>query len=274
MANRAATFILWILVGGVSALALLHSSDRRVRTVGGDPPGGGICRSMDPPVAGPSSHPYGKIRLPADVSIGLAQTDGVAGPLTITVSVSSLVAVDSGVLTLRIPEVAGEPNRTEVLWAGTPHDFVTQTATYHLQAPPVGRYCFAAVFEFMPAGDDAREVALSDSLYMDVRPDAILTSNVSFDQIKRLELRRELERRIVRSLKPGITIASEEDTTRELARLEAADPGFVARKMAEIRATDPDIARRVLELNECLSEPMEDAGVRADQPTAAGRGWK
>jgi hypothetical protein len=217
-------------------------------------------RSVDPPVAGPSSHPYGKIRLPAEVSIGLAQTDGAAGLLTITVSMSSLVAIDSGVLTLRIPEIAGEPNRTEVLSAGAPGDFVTQTATYHLRALPVGRYCFAAVFEFLPAGDDVREVALSDSLYVDVRPDAILSSNVSFDQIKRLELRRELERRILKSLKPGIAVASEEDTTREMARLEAGDPGFVARKMAEIRATDPDVARRILELNECQSDATADSG--------------
>ena len=59
-----------------------------------------------------------------------------------------------------------------------------------------------------------------------------------------------MEHRILAGLKPGLAIASEEATAAELARLEATDPGFLDRRIAELKATDPDVARRILELNE------------------------
>jgi hypothetical protein len=152
-------------------------------------------------------------------------------------------------------------NRVETLWAGTPADFVTQSDVYKVNALPVGQYCFTAAFEFTPSGEDAEMIGTSQSLYLDVRPAGILSSNVSFEQIQRLELRGELERRILASLKPGLAVASEEATAAELARLEAADPGFFDRKIAELKAADPDVARRILQLSERQAMPTEDGDV-------------
>lgn len=197
---------------------------------------------------------HGKIRPPADLSIGLARPADVGKPVTLVIFMSSQVPIESGVLSLHVPRVNYDPNRTEVLWLGMPADFVARTVQYTVGPLPVGRHHFAAVFEFTPDGETAGEMTLSDSLYLDVRPTEILASNVSFDQIKRIELRRELEHRIAMSLMSGLTIASEDAADRELARLEAADPGFTDRMIEELKASDPDVARRIMELNEYQAE--------------------
>ncbi len=218
-------------------------------------------------------HPYSKIELPAELSIGLGQGDSAGEAITITVAASSLVPVDSGVLTLMVPNVGAESNHTEVLWAGTPADFVTESAVYTVDALPVGRYCFTVAFEFTPQGEDADKIAISQSLYLDVRDTGILSSTVSFEHIQRLELRRELERRILATYRPGLHIAGEQAVDDELARLEAADPGFLDRKIAELKATDPDVARRILELNERPAEVREEtAGVSEDKQVQLGSG--
>jgi hypothetical protein len=209
----------------------------------------------------PASRPPGHRRAlasPLELSLGLAEPAEAGAPVTLVISMSSLVPVSSGALTLRVPEIAGEPNRTEVLWAGTAAEGVAETIQYPVGILPPGRHEFAAILELTPAGDNAQEITLSQCLYLDVRATAILSSNVSFEQIRRVELRQELERRIALSLKPELAVASEDAVTRELARLEAADPGLVDRQIEELKATDPDVARRILALNEQQAE-REDA---------------
>ena len=95
-----------------------------------------------------------------------------------------------------------------------------------------------------------------------MRPTAILSSNVSFEQIKRVELRQELEQRILAGLKPKLAIASDEVLARERARLEAVDPGFMDRAIQDLIATDPDAARRAGGLNERMAvTPAAGAGL-------------
>ena len=171
-------------------------------------------------------------------------------PVAIRVSASSTIPISRGVLTLRMPEIAGEPNWTAVLWTGTPAASIAETATYSVGALPSGRYCYVAIFEFTPEEEGAETMAISQCLYLDVRPTTILSSNVSFDQIRRVELRQELERRILAGLKPKLAAASEDVIARERTRLEIVDPGFMDRAMEHLIATDPDAGRRVMELNE------------------------
>jgi hypothetical protein len=45
----------------------------------------------------------------------------------------------------------------------------------------------------------------------------------------------------------------------EIALIKARDPGLIARKIAELRAADPDVARRIMELNQVEAETIEDA---------------
>jgi hypothetical protein len=197
------------------------------------------------------------------LSLGLAEPAEAGAPVTLGVSVSSWVPITSGVLTLRVPAIAGEPNRAEVLWAGTAAEGLAETIQYPAGILPPGRHEFAAILELPPAGDNAREITLSQCLYLDVRPTAILSSNVSFEQIQRMELRQELERRIALSFKPELAVASEDAVARELTRLEAGDPGFIDRQIEELKATDPDVARRILGLNERQAAPEDEGGTTA-----------
>jgi hypothetical protein len=213
-------------------------------------------RDPAPPGRPPASHRA--LASPLELSLGLAEPVEAGAPVTLVVSASSWVPIASGVLTLRVPEIAGEPNRTEVLWAGTAAEGVAETIQYPAGILPPGRHEFAAILKLTPAGDNAREITLSQCLYLDVRPTAILSSNVSFEQIQRVELRQELERRIALCLKPELAVASADAVARELARLEAADPDLIDRQIEGLKATDPEVARRVLELNEHLASPLED----------------
>jgi hypothetical protein len=204
--------------------------------------------------------PYGKIPPPADVCVSFIESFDVAGEVTVVASASSLVPVDSVVLTLLVPGIGGEQGRQEVLWTGTLLGSTTQTVEHPLGILPTGQYSLSAILEFQTVGDQPQEMALSDSLYLDVRPTGILSSNVSFEQVQRLELRRELERRIVMSMKPKFAVASDKDIADELTRLEAIEPGFVDRKIEELEAADPDIARRIMELSERQADFTEAAG--------------
>jgi hypothetical protein len=76
-----------------------------------------------------------------------------------------------------------------------------------------------------------------------------LSSRVSFDQIKRIELLQELEERALVSLNPALARASRKAKDQVLAKLEATNPGRIAKKVAQIRANDPAVVRRIEELN-------------------------
>ena len=142
------------------------------------------------------------------------------------------------------------------------------TAEYTVDGLPVGKYCFAAIFEFTPDQEGAQKLALSRSLYLDVRPTTILSSNVSFNHIKRVELRRELEERVVASLRPELAKAGPRKMASEIALIKAGDPGLIARKIAELRATDPEVARRIMELSQVEAETTEETGIIEKSPKA------
>jgi len=250
MVRRVGVGIPLLLVGTILAVALID--------LGGEPARNRPC--VGPAVGHggpPAQHRDDAIRLPVDLSISLAEPAVTGAPVTLVVSVSTRVPVGAGTLTLRVPPIDAEPGRTQVLWAGEPANFVMETRECAVGILPLGQYHFAAIFEFGPDAEHVEEAGLSASLYLDVRTTGILSSNVSFDQIKRLELRSELERRIALSLRPELSIASEEAVTHELARLEAADPGFLDRQIEELKATDPSVAYRIMELNAHLSESAD-----------------
>lgn len=257
MVSRKSMFILLLTIGSISAMALIYFGGQRCRATRTSPSYERVHLNVDTAGKSQSPRPYGKIRLPADIFINLAQTENVGDPATIIVSASSLIPVSSGIITLRVPQIGAEPGCTQVLWSGTPSDFVAETAEYTVDALPVGNYRFIAIFEFTPDREGAERLAFSKSLYLDVRPTTILSSNVSFKHIKRVELLRELEERVVASLRPGLATTGPGKMARKIALIKALNPNLIARKIAELRATDPDVARRIMELNRVKADTTE-----------------
>jgi len=66
---------------------------------------------------------------------------------------------------------------------------------YIIPILPIGKYQFRVTFEFTQQHKESRIMKVGKNLYVDSRTDVILSSNVSFTQIKRIELKNELERR-------------------------------------------------------------------------------
>jgi hypothetical protein len=204
------------------------------------------------------SVPFGKIEWPAEVFVDLAS--GAAGaPVTMIVSAFSKIPAASATLTLRIPPIGDEPATIEVLWTGTPSRNIDQTAEYVGDVLPEGKYKFVAVLEFTPDRENAHTLTVSRSLYLDVRSTTVLSSNVSFDHIKRIELWAELEKRVLLNLRPRLAGADPQTLAHERELIEASDPGIIARKIAELKATDLDVARRIAELNRTEAGPVAPA---------------
>ena len=211
------------------------------------------------------SHPYGKMRVPADLFVDLLQPEDVTDPVSIIVSASTSIVTGSAVLTLRVPDSGGEPAYTVDLWAGTPMDFMNEAVEYTAGPLPVGRFHFVAILEFRPDRDGADPLVLSKSLYVDVRPDKMLCSNVSFRQIDRLELYERLHNRAMQNLRPGSTIGAMGATGRQYEQMTAIDPDLIQREIARLKREDPDVARQIMELNRSMAH-AESAGDAVQRP--------
>ena len=209
---------------------------------------------------------HSKITVPAEVSLELANPSNPGGPVAILVSASSQIPVGSGAITLKVPPVGEIPAEELVLWSGTPSDFVAETVEYTIDALPAGKYRFIAIFEFTPDRENAGKLFASKSLYLDVRPEKILSSNVSFDQIKRVELWEELEQRVRADLKAASTTRTLKTVARDVKAAEPIDSDIISNRIAELRASDPEIARRIMELNRVKVAPAgESESIEQDE---------
>lgn len=214
----------------------------------------------------PSPIRYGKLELPVHISIDLAQTENTGLPVTLVTTVSTELSVRSGTLTLKIPQIDDAPERTQVLWSAGHPGLVAETAEYTLGVLPEGRYQAIAFFEFTLDREGAEKRTLSRSLYLDVRPDTIFSSNVSFRQIDRLALQRDLDERIFTRLERELKTTERKRVLRELTLLEAGDPAIMRQKIRELRTAEPDVARRMIALNRTQTEPMNEIGTGKKNP--------
>jgi len=253
MLSRKSVFLLLATVVSVSSILLFYAGVKPSQ-----PPGDLISQSQGklPPNAAPKR--YGKITVPADVSIGLAESSHPGKPVTILISASSQIPVGSAKLTLKVPPVGEFPAGTEVVWSGEPSDFVDETAEYAVDVLPEGKYHFAAILEFTPDREDAGKLFTSKALYLDVRPEKILSSNVSFDQIKRVELWEELEQRVLADLKAGPSVMSLKSVSRDIQAAKPLDRDIIASRIASLKASDPEVARRITELNRVKTVPVDE----------------
>ncbi len=67
---------------------------------------------------------------------------------------------------------------------------------------------------------------------------------------------------MVRSLERELKTQNRTRVLRELALLEVGDPATMRRKIRELRASDPDAARKIMALNRVKPEPMNETGSR------------
>jgi hypothetical protein len=257
------TFIFLGIIAVVSSITLIclyynGSSQNIARSPDNQIP---LIKDTLMPIPKPQPSLYGKITPPADIIIDLIQVNKPEKPLAIVVSATSLVPVSASLITLGIPQIGNEPNRTEVLRLSNRLELVNQTTTYPLGTLPVGKYRFTAIFEFAVGAENSEELAVSKALYVDVRPTEIRTSDVSFNQIERIELWDELVGRAIMSLRPELMGATRKTLSAEITLMEARDPGVIERKMAQLRTTDPDIARRIMELNQVEANTTEEPGL-------------
>ncbi len=259
MINRKSVFLLLVTAAGVSAVLLCYAGVKRHRATPIQPLDDPGYRSQDRVQQRKAPKPHSKITVPADVFIDLANPSNPGGPVTIIVSASSQIPVGSGILTLKVPPIGEFPAETQVIWSGAPSDFVAETAEYTVDVLPAGKYHFAAIFEFTPNRENSGKLFISKSLYLDVRPAKILSSNISFDQIKRVELWKELEQRVLMDLKQGSTAVSLKTVARDIKAAEPIDPEIIATRIAELKASDPEVARRITELNRVKAAPAEES---------------
>lgn len=201
--------------------------------------------------------PYSKIRVPAEIFVDLIHSERGTDHLGILVSASTAVGANSGALTLRLPEIDGEPSREEVLWASQDSGLIDEVQEYVLPPLPLGRHHFAAILEFTPDHPKAKKLVLSESLYVDVRADRILSSNVSFRQIERLELYAELEKRAL--ARPNTKLTDKRLTALSGNATEAANTALVENEMARLKAADPDIARQIIALSSQKAESKAES---------------
>jgi hypothetical protein len=259
MISRKSVFLLLVTIVSVSSILLCYAGVKRCRVIPTQPLDDRGHRSQDMLQQRKAPKPHGKITVPADVFIDLASPSNPGEPVTILVSAASQIPVSSGKLTLKVPPVGEVPAGAEVVWSGAPSDFVAETAEYTVDALSAGKYHFAAIFEFTPDRENAGKLFISKSLYLDVRPETILSSNVSFDQIKRIELWEELEQRVLMDLQAGSTAAGLKMVARDVKAAETIDPGIIAGRIAELKASDPEVARRITELNRVKAAPTGES---------------
>ena len=195
------------------------------------------------------TQPYGKIEIPAEIYIGLTQSDNIKKPVEIAISAVSLISVQSGKIVLLRPQAGTDTRDEEVLWSGTPDDIVDETIFYDAGYMSEGKHQLIAAFEFSPDYESSQSLVVTGALYLDVRDKGILSSNVSFDQIKRDELYNELERRVIADIKPQLKNADSKTLSQEMAVMESIEPGIIKRKILELKETNVDVARRIQEIH-------------------------
>jgi hypothetical protein len=252
MVSHKVVFLLFVAAVCISALLLCYVGAKQQQATPTQLLDNRDCRIQDPSQQKKTPKRYGKISIPAEVSMELVDSSNPGWPVTILVSASSQIPVGSGTITLKVPPVEEIPAETQVLWSGNPSDFVAESVEYVIDALPAGEYHFAAIFEFTPDSENTGKLFASKSLYLDVRPDKILSSNVSFDQIKRIELWNELAQRVRTELRTS---------TRSMS-LQAAKPldkDIIASRIAQLRVSDPDIAHRIMELNRVKTAPARES---------------
>jgi hypothetical protein len=203
------------------------------------------------------SRPYGKLEIPAEVYVDLLEPENPRKAAEMIISASTAIHVRSGRIILLKSREDSEPESKEILWSGKSDGLIDRTILYKAGLLPEGKYQYTAVLEFETEGNASSQLIAAGSLYLDVKKSGILSSNVSFDQIYRDQLYKELVERVLADMKPQLKNANSKVLDQEIIALENAEPGIIDRKIKELIDSDPDIARKAQELNTFTEKPVE-----------------
>lgn len=203
------------------------------------------------------SRPYGKIEIPAEVYTDIVQSELPRKAVEIIISASTLSLARNAKIVLIKRQEGVEAKSEEILWSGNTAGLVDKTLFYKAGSPLPGKYQYTAVLDFETAGDNSRQLIAEASLYLDVRRNEILYSNVSFDQIYRDEFYKELQKQVLVGMRPQLKNADSKKLSQEIIDIEKIEPGIIDRKIQELIASDPAIARRAEELNTTYEEPAQ-----------------
>ncbi len=259
MTTRASTFFLGLTITA-ACLLITGCCGQRQNAAGLSPaPLEATHVNGDTPMRTRLSFPYGKLRVPAELFVDLIQPAQMGDPVSIMVSASSMVGTSSSLITLRAPEIAGAPAHTKVLWSGEASPVISESLRYSMPPLPKGQYHFIAVIEFTPDREGAEPLVLSESLFVDVRAEEMLSSNVSFRQIERVALYRKLQARAVDNLSSGSGRGTKNMTGGHYEQMTILNPDLVDMEIARLKATDPDIARQIMALNSSRSDSESDS---------------
>jgi hypothetical protein len=255
MTSRKSIGIVLVAIASVTALSLAYVGAQGTRDTG---PGPASQRTYVDVDAGRKELPagaHGKIAPPAEIQVTVADAGEPGGPVRLAIDATSLVPVRLATISLTASQVGAEPEPVEALWSAATTGIIGETIDYTTDPLSAGEYRFTVVLEFVPDGTGDEALFVAESLCLDVGPDTVYASAVSFNHIKRIRLLQELEDRALISLKPQLARADRKTMARALANIEARQPGTIDRKIAEIKATDPDVARRIEQLNRIKDEP-------------------
>ncbi len=263
MTTRTPTFFLWLTFAAASLLIAGGCSRTQSAADLSQPALDEASTAESAPAGARVRRPYGKVAVPAELFVDLIHPANTGDPLSILVSASCQVPTSSSLVTLRIPEMGWEPKRTEVLCAGESSDVISESLKHSMPPLPVGRYHFVAVLELTPDREGAQPLVLSESLYLDVRANEMLSSNVSFRQLERVALYRQLQARAVENLSSGSISRTKNMTGGYYEQMTMLNPDLVEREMDRLKATDRDIARQIRALNSSKPDPTSDSGTAA-----------
>ena len=158
-----------------------------------------------------------KVKLPADLKISLPPAN--RGDInTIIVEAKSYIPFKTGNISLDLSSNLENYKQTNILWEGSSDSTLNLTLNYQVALLDTGKYHFRAWFEFISLQEET--IKISQNLYVNVREADILSSNISFLHIKRIELKKKIEKM-----------------------------GFSNMSIDQIQIYDPDLADEVRNLN-------------------------
>lgn len=128
---------------------------------------------------------------PATVFMHLAQPPEVGAPLDLAIEVGLHVAIDSIELALTTPPAGGVDAENITLWSGRFDSNFPNSFNYTIPVLHPGKYAYSTALRAKAA--DGNNIEANGNLFVEVRPNIILTSPVSFERIRKLELVKEIK---------------------------------------------------------------------------------
>jgi hypothetical protein len=138
---------------------------------------------------------FGKTKLPGEIKVTIQENAIPGKPPGIDIVAVSKIPFKDGHIELTIPVIGNMPARKVLLWSGSSNTPVEKHLDYILPILPVGEFKIIGYFKFKSLREGARGMRVSKTLYINVHSDKILSSNISSRQIKRVELKNELEKK-------------------------------------------------------------------------------